>query len=40
MDPMAKIIRRKLKKLGIVKGVPVVFSDESPIVIRKTLKKL
>src|SRR5699024_597570 len=25
-DPMAKIIRRKLKKLGIHKGVPVVYS--------------
>ena len=39
MDPMAKIIRRKLKKLGIVKGVPVVFSDESPIVIREDVKE-
>lgn len=39
MDPMAKIIRRKLKKLGITKGVPVVFSDESPIVIREDVKE-
>ena len=39
MDPMAKIIRNKLKKLGIKKGVPVVFSDESPIVIREDVKK-
>ena len=33
-DPLAKIIRTKLKKEGIKKGVTVVFSDESPIVIR------
>ncbi|MFD1927334.1 ThiF family adenylyltransferase [Sporosarcina siberiensis] len=34
-DPVAKVIRKKLKKLGIYKGVPVVFSDESPVVIRE-----
>lgn len=34
-DPVAKVIRKRLKKLGIYKGVPVVFSDESPVVIRK-----
>ncbi|ATH59923.1 MULTISPECIES: tRNA threonylcarbamoyladenosine dehydratase [Staphylococcus] len=39
MDPMAKLIRRKLKKLGVYKGVPVVFSDESPIVIREDVKE-
>ncbi|MCD8828034.1 tRNA threonylcarbamoyladenosine dehydratase [Staphylococcus gallinarum] len=39
MDPMAKIIRQKLKKAGIKKGIPVVFSDESPIVIREDVKE-
>lgn len=34
MDPLAKVIRVKLRKEGIKKGVPVIFSDESPIVIR------
>ena len=34
-DPIAKMIRRRLKKEGIYKGVPVVFSDESPVVIRE-----
>ncbi|PTF18197.1 tRNA threonylcarbamoyladenosine dehydratase [Staphylococcus devriesei] len=38
MDPMAKIIRNRLKRQGIKKGVPVVFSDESPIVIREDVK--
>ncbi len=33
-DPLAKIIRTKLRKDGIHKGVTVVFSDESPIVVR------
>lgn len=33
-DPLAKVIRTKLRKEGIKKGVPVIFSDESPIVIR------
>lgn len=33
-DPLAKIIRTKLRKEGIHKGVTVVFSDESPIVVR------
>ena len=33
-DPLAKVIRTKLRKEGIKKGVTVVFSDESPIVIR------
>ncbi|SUK50930.1 hesA/moeB/thiF family protein [Staphylococcus aureus] len=37
---MAKIIRQKLKKLGIRKGIPVVFSDESPIVIREDVKDI
>ena len=33
-DPLAKVIRTKLRKEGIHKGVTVVFSDESPIVVR------
>lgn len=38
-DPMAKVIRNRLKRLGIRKGVKVVFSDESPIVIREDVKE-
>lgn len=34
-DPLAKVMRLRLRKLGIKKGLPVVFSDESPIVIRE-----
>lgn len=34
-DPLAKIIRKKLRKAGIYKGIPVVFSDESPIIVRE-----
>lgn len=34
MDPLAKVIRVKLRKEGIKKGISVIFSDESPIVIR------
>lgn len=34
-DPLAKMIRKKLKQAGIRKGVPVIFSDESPIVVRE-----
>ncbi|ETT82414.1 tRNA threonylcarbamoyladenosine dehydratase [Viridibacillus sp. FSL R5-0477] len=33
-DPLAKVIRVKLRKEGIKKGIPVIFSDESPIVVR------
>lgn len=33
-DPLAKVIRTKLRKEGIYKGIPVVFSDESPIIVR------
>lgn len=39
-DPMAKVIRVKLRKEGIRKGIPVVFSDESPIVIREDVRKV
>ncbi|WP_391116153.1 ThiF family adenylyltransferase [Psychrobacillus sp. L3] len=35
-DPIAKIIRTKLRKEDhITKGIPVVFSDESPIIVRE-----
>ncbi|TWT26231.1 ThiF family adenylyltransferase [Planomicrobium sp. CPCC 101110] len=34
-DPLAKVIRKKLRDAGIKKGIPVVFSDESPIVVRE-----
>jgi len=34
-DPLAKVIRKKLRKEGIYKGVPVVFSDESPLIVRE-----
>ena len=36
-DPLAKVIRKKLKQAGIRKGVPVIFSDESPIVVREEI---
>ncbi|CEG27985.1 tRNA threonylcarbamoyladenosine dehydratase [Bacillus sp. B-jedd] len=39
-DPLAKVIRTKLRKEGIKKGIPVVFSDESPIVIREDVRKV
>jgi tRNA A37 threonylcarbamoyladenosine dehydratase len=38
-DPIAKVIRTKLRKQGIHKGFKVVFSDESPIVIREDIRK-
>ncbi len=38
-DPLAKVIRTKLRKEGITKGITVVFSDESPIVIREDVRK-
>lgn len=36
-DPLAKIIRKKLRQSGIRKGIPVVFSDESPIIVREDI---
>lgn len=39
-DPIAKVIRTRLRKEGIRKGIPVVFSDESPIVIREDVVKV
>lgn len=38
-DPIAKVVRTRLRKEGITKGVKVVFSDESPIVIREDIRK-
>ncbi|MDF2945575.1 MAG: tRNA threonylcarbamoyladenosine dehydratase [Bacillales bacterium] len=38
-DPIAKVIRTKLRKEGIKKGVPVVYSDESPIVTRDEIRE-
>jgi tRNA threonylcarbamoyladenosine dehydratase len=38
-DPIAKVIRTRLRKEGIRKGIPVVFSDESPVVIREDVRK-
>ncbi|WP_394186648.1 tRNA threonylcarbamoyladenosine dehydratase [Metabacillus halosaccharovorans] len=38
-DPIAKVIRTRLRKEGIHKGIKVVFSDESPIVIREEVRK-
>ena len=34
-DPLAKVIRLRFRKAGISKGLPVVFSDESPVVVRE-----
>jgi tRNA A37 threonylcarbamoyladenosine dehydratase len=31
MDPIARVIRQKLRKLGIKKGIKVVFSTEEPL---------
>ncbi|MGM9986782.1 MAG: ThiF family adenylyltransferase [Bacillaceae bacterium] len=38
-DPIAKVIRTKLRKEKIKGKVPVVFSDENPIVIREDIRK-
>jgi tRNA A37 threonylcarbamoyladenosine dehydratase len=35
MDPMARVIRTKLRKEGIKKGVKVVFSTEIPVIPRE-----
>ncbi|AZB43735.1 tRNA threonylcarbamoyladenosine dehydratase [Bacillus sp. FJAT-42376] len=39
-DPIAKVIRTRLRKDRIHKGIEVVFSDESPIVIREDVRKV
>lgn len=36
VDPLARVVRRELKKAGILRGVKVVFSKEQPMVPRKT----
>lgn len=38
-DPIAKVIRTRLRKDGIHKGVTVVFSDEKPIQIREDIRQ-
>jgi tRNA A37 threonylcarbamoyladenosine dehydratase len=38
-DPIAKVIRQRLRKEGIHKGVKVVYSTESPIRIREEVRK-
>jgi tRNA threonylcarbamoyladenosine dehydratase len=39
-DPIAKVVRTRLRKEGIRKGFPVVFSDESPIISREDVNKV
>lgn len=39
-DPIAKVVRTRLRKEGIRKGIPVIFSDESPIVIREDVRQI
>lgn len=39
-DPIAKVMRTRLRKEGIHKGVPVVFSDEAPIVSIEEVNKV
>jgi len=39
-DPLAKVIRTRLRKEGIHKGYTVVFSDESPIVPLEEVNKV
>jgi tRNA A37 threonylcarbamoyladenosine dehydratase len=38
-DPIAKVIRTRHRKEGIQRGIKVVFSDESPIIIREDVRK-
>jgi tRNA threonylcarbamoyladenosine dehydratase len=38
-DPIAKVVRTKLRKEGIKKGINVVFSDEKPLKIREEVRK-
>ncbi|OZM57819.1 tRNA threonylcarbamoyladenosine dehydratase [Lottiidibacillus patelloidae] len=38
-DPIAKVVRTRLRKEGIHKGINVVFSDEKPIKIREEVRK-
>ncbi len=39
-DPLAKVIRTRLRKEGIHKGVPVVFSDEPPVKIIEEVRQV
>ncbi|MED4924110.1 tRNA threonylcarbamoyladenosine dehydratase [Anoxybacillus geothermalis] len=39
-DPIAKVIRAKLRKEGIRRGIPVVFSDEKPVKIREDVRQV
>lgn len=38
-DPIARVIRTKLRKEGYKKGIPVVFSKEQPIKIREDVRQ-
>jgi tRNA A37 threonylcarbamoyladenosine dehydratase len=38
-DPIAKVIRRELRKKGIHKGVKVVYSKEIPVTIREDVQR-
>ncbi|WP_158737621.1 ThiF family adenylyltransferase [Alteribacillus sp. YIM 98480] len=37
-DPMARVMRRELRKSGIYEGIDVVFSDETPIKIKEDVR--
>jgi tRNA A37 threonylcarbamoyladenosine dehydratase len=39
VDPIAKVIRRELRKRGIFEGVPVVCSSEHPLVPREDVRR-
>ncbi|MEC2131073.1 MULTISPECIES: tRNA threonylcarbamoyladenosine dehydratase [Brevibacillus] len=38
-DPIAKVIRRELRKAGIYKGVKVVYSREIPVTVRSDVRE-
>ncbi|WHY70683.1 tRNA threonylcarbamoyladenosine dehydratase [Fictibacillus enclensis] len=38
-DPIARVVRQRLRKEGIHKGVTVVFSDEIPVQIREEIRE-
>ncbi|MDN4526272.1 tRNA threonylcarbamoyladenosine dehydratase [Fictibacillus fluitans] len=38
-DPIARVVRQRLRKEGIHKGVTVVFSDEIPVQIREDIRE-
>lgn len=37
VDPLARVVRRELKKAGILRGVKVVFSKEQPLTPQETI---